>query len=283
MTPVLITGVVEHILNVPSAYPGPHNASQERTDPSMLPLEPKKQLLSIWECMCGWIQEQLMQGNGVTAKTFGSFTFERGVKQLRPLLPELNHVGKEVETLVPRFVMAPDLAAEVHKHPSKDLLEKNHTRGSIFQTKNMKFLNPVPIAAQCSLNTPVVASALKAFFTAILQLVRNGYDLTLDFSFCAVKVANRKLSCKFAVPFKQKAQATIDSKRANRPTPVKSHWNCCKEATAMALLLQGDRVPGEADLQAAGKSLPHLLDRSKRHLVDDLSHVSALTVSRRCT
>lgn len=68
----------------------------------------------------------------------GSFTFERDVKQLRPLLPELNHVGKEVETLVPRFVMAPNLAAEVYRQPTKDPLEKNHTRSSIFQTKNMK-------------------------------------------------------------------------------------------------------------------------------------------------
>lgn len=41
----------------------------------MLPLEPKNQLLFIWECMCGWIQKQLTQGNGVTAKNFGQLLF----------------------------------------------------------------------------------------------------------------------------------------------------------------------------------------------------------------
>lgn len=60
------------------------------------------------------------------------------MQQLAPLLPELNHVGKEAEALEPRFVMATDLAVEVNRQPSTNMLEKNHLKGSIFQLKNMK-------------------------------------------------------------------------------------------------------------------------------------------------
>lgn len=280
MAPVLITGVAEHILDVPSSYPGPHNFTQERTDPDLLPLDPRSQLLLVWDCMCDWIKEQLQQGNGVTAKGFGSFTFERAVHQLPPSIPELNHVGKEAETVEPRFVMAAELAAEVHRQPTTNMLEKNHNKGSIFQTKNMKFLNPVPIGAACYLETAVVASALRAFFSAIPQLIGNNYDLALDFKFCRVRIANKKMSCSFTASLKQMAQAALNSKRENGPIPVKNNWSRCTKDSAMASFLRHQKE--EEGLLPASTTLPvsQRIEQMKLQQVDNLSVVTSATVSK---
>lgn len=43
-------------------------------------------------------------------------------------------------------------------------------------------------------------------FSVPARAVRNNYDLVLDFKFCSVKLLNKKMSCRFAMPLKQTAQ-----------------------------------------------------------------------------
>ncbi|KAL8275162.1 hypothetical protein Esti_000912 [Eimeria stiedai] len=275
-----VSGIAEHVLEAPSAHPGPHNCSQGeslkpsgtrevidacpaagRTDPDLLPLDPRRQLLLVWDCMCEWIQEQLQNGRSVAVKGFGTFAFERSVKQNPPAVRELNHVGKEVESVHPRFVLAPELAAETLTHPTKNGLEKNYTGGSIFQAKNMQFLNFVPIAASCYLDTAVVASALKAVFSAIQNLARNSYDLVLQFKFCVVRLTNKTMSCTFDPSLKCRAQATVDSRKAAVPVPVKNAWSLCGGNTStvsylgQAVATQESRAPGMTLAQSLSKQL----------------------------
>ncbi|XP_026194193.1 uncharacterized protein LOC113147538 [Cyclospora cayetanensis] len=206
----------------------------KRTNSDLLPLDPRSQLLLIWDCMCNWMQEQLDSGYGVTARSFGSFTFERDMRQLSPPVPELNHVGKMVESLEPCFVIDAGLAADVHRQSNTKIQENNQSTNSIFQTKKIKFLNPVPIAAACYLHTTVVVSALKAFFSAIPQLVRNNHDLALHFNFCKMTLSNKKVSCKFAARVRQVAQAALDSKKKGGSDSVKGNWSYCNSHNAMA-------------------------------------------------
>ncbi|KAL8440080.1 hypothetical protein Efla_004064 [Eimeria flavescens] len=272
---IAITGVAQHILDAPSAYPGPHNSSHGRTDPDLLPLDPRRQLLLIWDCMCDWVRAQLENGRG-------SFTFERSVKQLPAAVRELNHVGKEVEVLEPCFIMAPELAAEVIRHHNVNKIEKNFFSCSIFQTKNMRYLNPVAVAAACYLDTKVVASAFKAFFSAIRQLVMSNYDLILDCKFCVVRITNKKMSYSFEHSFKQEVQAKLDFRRTTGPARVKDAWSRCSDLSAMACFI-GSAQGTVAVSAAPTQSLSRRLAQMKRQQVDDLSHVSSFTISRRFT
>ena len=42
-----------------------------------------------------------------------------------------------------------------------------------------------------------------------LVAVGNNYDLALDFKFCRVRIANKKMSCSFTASLKQMAQVNL--------------------------------------------------------------------------
>merc|ERR1712025_1246381 len=70
-----IEQIIEWILKNGDKYPGKHNASTQRTSPSMKPLQPKAQYLIIWKSFIEYVHENLQAGRSVNIKKFGCFTF----------------------------------------------------------------------------------------------------------------------------------------------------------------------------------------------------------------
>merc|ERR1711934_342540 len=74
-TAMNVDQIIDWILKNGDKYPGKHNASTNRTNPSMKPLQPKAQYLIIWKSFIEYIQENLQAGRSVNVKNFGCFTF----------------------------------------------------------------------------------------------------------------------------------------------------------------------------------------------------------------
>ncbi|KFG60245.1 hypothetical protein TGRUB_243560 [Toxoplasma gondii RUB] len=197
MPPIQVRGLVEHVLHLPLQYPGPHQESQRRVTEDLAPVDPTRQLLLIWDAMCDFLSEQVQQGKGVTIKDFGSFIFERRIEATPPKVPELGHAPGEKEAVIPRFVVADTLMKELTRQNPKEDIRRQHISGSIFQTKRMTALNPVPIAAGCYMRRDLVASALSSMFRAIIDLVRTNYDLELNMKFAVIRIRDRALTCSF--------------------------------------------------------------------------------------
>ena len=66
----------------------------------------------------------------------------------------------------------------------------------------MIYCNPVPIAAACLLGKEVVTDALSTIFLAIVDLIKYNRDLSLNFGFARITIANRGLKVIFAENYK---------------------------------------------------------------------------------
>ncbi|CBZ52038.1 conserved hypothetical protein [Neospora caninum Liverpool] len=208
MPPVQVRGLVEHVLRLPLQYPGPHQESQGRVTEELAPTDPTRQLLLIWDAMCDFLSEKLQQGKGVTIKDFGSFLFERRIEVTPPKIPELGHAAGEKEVVIPRFVVADTLMKELTRQHPKEDIRRQHISGSIYQTKRMTALNPVPIAAGCYMRRDLVASAVTSMFRAIIDLVRTNYDLELNMKFATIRIKDRTLTCNFCKGLQLAAQVS---------------------------------------------------------------------------
>ncbi|PHJ23554.1 hypothetical protein CSUI_002594 [Cystoisospora suis] len=237
-----VRGVVEHVLQLPLQYPGPHHESQPRAAEDLAPTDPTRQLLLIWDAMCDYVSEQLQQAKGVTIKDFGSFIFERGIAVTSPRVPELGHVGREKEVVFPRFLLAESLRQELTRQDTKEDIRRQHISGSVFQTKKMTALNPVPIAAGCYMRQDVVASGLAAIFRAITELVRTNYDLEIDMKFAVIRIVNKRLRCAFSKVIRAAAQSTTDAGPFRDSLPVSKRWRESHLSKSMVEYL-GDPSP----------------------------------------
>ena len=65
----------------------------------------------------------------------------------------------------------------------------------------MIYCNAVPIAAACLLGKDVVTDALNTLFLAIIDLVKYGKDINLQFGFAAVRVIGKNLKVDFSNSF----------------------------------------------------------------------------------
>lgn len=89
----------------------------------------------------------------------------------------------------------------------------------------MIYCNPVPIAAACLLGKEVVNDALNTIFLAIVDLIKYNRNLSLNFGFCRISIANKGLKVTFAQDYKvscEDKQFEHQMKRAI--TPVSNTW-----------------------------------------------------------
>ena len=110
-------GTVYRILKNGDKYPGKHNASTARTNPSMKPLQPKAQYMIIWKSFIEYIQENLQAGRSVNVKNFGCFTFN-------------------VQTELPKI-------ADRAISPKMDIFTKRLERSNIHHLKPVFVVDPV--------------------------------------------------------------------------------------------------------------------------------------------
>jgi len=94
----------------------------------------------------------------------------------------------------------------------------------------MIFCNPNPIAAASYLSRETVASAIQAFAQAVNDLTQLGHDLSIDFGFVTVKVAERGLTYKFSSNFHyQVNDLKFEDKIKKATTPTDSFWKTTKD------------------------------------------------------
>ena len=65
----------------------------------------------------------------------------------------------------------------------------------------MIYCNPVPIAAACLLGADVVRDCLSTLFLAIIDLIKYGKDISLQFGFCNIRCSGRDLKVYFGNEF----------------------------------------------------------------------------------
>jgi hypothetical protein len=89
----------------------------------------------------------------------------------------------------------------------------------------MIYCNPVPIAAACLLGGDVVKDALNTLFTAIIDLVKYGINLDLQFGFCCIKIVNRNMKVTFSPSFIERvAHMHFENQMKRSVTPVSTIW-----------------------------------------------------------
>lgn len=214
---VFVKQLVQHVLDNPKHYPGPHNLSQPRTSQGLAPLDTTRQLLLIWDAMSQHLREQLEGGRSVNVQGFGTFTFE-------PLVVDdpFNPKARSEVRLRPCFVVHKELKEALYRYPGKEEMRTSPNEGSIYQQgRRVVFLNEVPLAAGCYYKTNVIKSALKAVFAAVVDLAKRDYNLSLDFSGTQVNIQRRNLSVKFSPNLTQVVQETA---KPPKPQPLSDTW-----------------------------------------------------------
>ena len=102
----------------------------------------------------------------------------------------------------PCFVVDPQLRPHLTRYPGKEEIVPAKSQNSVFQKGfRMIYCNAVPIAAACLLGKDVVTDALNTLFLAIIDLVKYGKDINLQFGFCAIRIINKDLKVTFANNF----------------------------------------------------------------------------------
>lgn len=89
----------------------------------------------------------------------------------------------------------------------------------------MIYCNPVPIAAACLLGKDVVTDALETIFLGIIDLVKYGRDIDIQFGFCNVKIYGRSLKTVFNPTFRESVVNKHFEQNMKRSTSaVSSTW-----------------------------------------------------------
>jgi len=234
---VFVKQLVQHVLNNPKHYPGPHNFAQPRTSQGLAALDTTRQMMLIWDAMSQHMLEQLESGKSVNVQGFGTFTFEPLVLQ-DPSNPKArSEIG-----LRPCFVVHQSLREALIRYPGKEEIRTGPNEGSIFQqARRVVFLNEVPIAAGCYYKTDVIKSATKALFSAVVDLANRDYNLSLDFGgSIKVNIQNRNLT----VNYKPSLTRTVQqSTRRASPAPLSDTWRSGKMSSTMLNFIERPKSP----------------------------------------
>ena len=112
------------------------------------------------------------------------------------------------------------------KYHGKEQITPAKSQKSIFQKGfRMIYCNPVPIAAACLLGKDVVTDALSTIFLAIIDLVKYGRDIVLQFGFGNVTITNKNLKVMFSESFKESvSNKHFEENMKRSKTPVSSLW-----------------------------------------------------------
>lgn len=277
MACVFVKQLVEHVLENPKHYPGPHNVSQPRTSQGLAALDTTRQLLLIWEAMSNHLRENLEAGRSVNVPNFGTFTFEplvleddyprsgrstpRGGRETPRSGRETPRGGRETprggrdspfsrcETprgstkvqLRPCFIVNSALKEALYRYPGKEEIRTGPAGSSVYQQgRKVIFLNDVPIAAGCYYKSDVIKSGLRALFQGAGDLVKRNYNVRLDFNGVSVIVQNRNLHVKFDPAVTQMVQSTTVRQKSQ---PLSDTWRCAKLSTSMMNFIERPNSP----------------------------------------
>lgn len=234
---VFVKQLVQHVLNNPKHYSGPHNFSQPRTSQGLAALDTTRQMMLIWDAMSAHMLEQMESGKSVNVPNFGTFTFEPLVVQSDPSNPKARSEVK----LRPCFVVHASLKEALYRYPGKEEIRTGPNEGSIFQqARRVVFLNEVPIAAGCYYKTDVIKSATKALFSAVVDLAKRDYNLSLDFGGITVNIQNRNLSVKYANSLTRTVQ---ESTGRAKPAPLSDTWRSGSMSNTMLNFIERPKSP----------------------------------------
>eukprot|EP00397_Hematodinium_sp_SG-2012_P052801 GEMP01062657.1.p1 GENE.GEMP01062657.1~~GEMP01062657.1.p1 ORF type:complete len:295 (+),score=43.85 GEMP01062657.1:77-886(+) len=190
MSIVHVKQLASHILNNPLYYPGPHHTPQQRTSRGVPMLDTHRQAVLIWDAMCSYLCEHLSEGRAVNIPKLGTMTFE-------PIRVRDNY-GKENIFQRPCFIPTAQLADALFRSSGKNEGAEAKPGATCYSTRNTVYLNYVPIAAGTYLKHEVVKAGLEAMFSAVIDLVKREYNLSLNFGCAKIKIVNRCLNVQFS-------------------------------------------------------------------------------------
>jgi len=246
MSCVFVKQLVNHVLENPKHYPGPHNLSQPRTSHGLAPLDTTRQMLLIWDAMSNYIRENLEAGRSVNVPNFGTLTFE-------PILCEDPFSNKEQVKLRPCLIVNPALKETLYRFPAKEQIRTAPNSGSVYQNgRGATFLNVKPIAAGCYYKQEVISSAIKSLFQGVIDLVKRDYNLHLDFNGLRIIIMNRNLTTKYDGDLVQTVQTTLVK---TKPPPISRTWKSAKLSRSMMSFI--DR-PNSPEMVAMRNRTAHL-------------------------
>lgn len=234
---VFVKQLVQHVLNNPKHYAGSHNFAQPRTSQGLAALDTTRQMMLIWEAMSSHLVEQLEAGKSVNIPNFGTFTFEPLVLPSDPYSPK----GRPEVKLRPCFVVHSSLKEALYRYPGKEEIRTGPNEGSIYQqARRAVFLNEVPIAAGCYYKTEVIKSATKALFSAVVDLAKRDYNLSLDFGGITVNIQDRNLTVKYANRLTRTVQ---ECTKRPKPAPLSDTWRSGSMSNTMLNFIERPKSP----------------------------------------
>ncbi|CAD7960466.1 unnamed protein product [Amoebophrya sp. A120] len=190
---VRLPEIIQHVLANPTAYPGPFQQSQPRTSQAFQSLDPQRQMRLIVDALVLRLKELLSEGQSVSIDNLGAFSFASSW--------HLSRYGPDFVSKTPCFVPHKKLqAACTNYKPNSQRLDTDPHALTTAQSvpAKIKFLNEVPLASGCYYKTDVVKSAVKQFFTAVVDLADRGYDIDLDMDVVCIKVVNKNVKATFS-------------------------------------------------------------------------------------
>eukprot|EP00451_Oxyrrhis_marina_P005310 CAMPEP_0204291076 /NCGR_PEP_ID=MMETSP0468-20130131/61797_1 /ASSEMBLY_ACC=CAM_ASM_000383 /TAXON_ID=2969 /ORGANISM="Oxyrrhis marina" /LENGTH=275 /DNA_ID=CAMNT_0051269351 /DNA_START=55 /DNA_END=882 /DNA_ORIENTATION=+ len=243
--------VVQHVLENPKYYPGPHNLSAPRTTQGLQQLDTTRQMMLIWDALCQYMQESLEGGRSVNIPYFGAFTFENSLHEdgSHPSNPR-----KAAKHSRPCFLVDERLKKNLYRYPGKEEIRVGRNDHSVYQSApRMEFLNVVPIAAGCYYTTKIVTSAITQFFKAVVDLAQRGYNVDLDFGFARVRIFSRALQVAFA----RRLGDTVNKSHVRTFTPeaTSATWKSANLSQSMVGLIER---PQSAEVRARRNRTKHL-------------------------
>jgi len=192
-------------------------------------------MLIIWKALVTYLDNNLRQGKSINIRKFGAFTYDIATE-----LPKLANrtissdadlfaqraTRKHVHHLKAVFVVDKDLQSHLIRYKGKEEITPARSQRSIYQQGfRMVYANPVPIAAACSMGKDVVNDTLNTIFLAIKDLIKQDYNISLQFGFANVQFNNRNLKTYFASHMtRELSDKDFENRMRRMNSPVAQMW-----------------------------------------------------------
>lgn len=192
-------------------------------------------MMIIWRALCEYLNEKLLSGKNVNIKGFGAFAFDISTdlpriatKVVNPLanIEDERRERKHIHKIRPCFVVDTKLQNDLVHYPGKEEITPAQSQYSIYQKGfGMIYCNAFPIAQSVSVQTPVVKDALDAIWAAIIDLIKYGKDIDLNFGFCRINIIDKNLKYRFKAGFEKNVKGNkFEDKMKRSLSPTGSHW-----------------------------------------------------------
>ena len=120
-----------------------------------------------------------------------------------------------------------NLGKYLYRYKGKEEITPSGSQKSVYQKGfKMIYANPVPIANACQMGVDVVKGTLATIFKAIEDLINiHDKDITLQFGFCAVRMAGKNLKVVFADRLtKEVSGPQFENSMKRMTSPVATMW-----------------------------------------------------------